>query len=265
LFTLQKLPDDGDAEDYRTYAATALFPALWSKLHSESLGTMDSIAGWLGSTGEYPYTAIANLILEIFPIEPTRAQQFFLQGMRLFRSGKTFPDSNRMYVDFLIKTKNIPNPSMLREAIQQAVDAIDHPSPLRPRKEYGLRYTKTGLRAFVSEEDYLLSRLLPLIKESNEMWFMDVMKSHPSLRGDEGISEGSSRTAVGALVKDTGIPQRRVREAMDTMQIRRAVDIARTDPKQAFAIVNAISSPQLRDIGLASILPRCVEIEPKAS
>ena len=266
LFPLQKTPDPGDSEDNRIFAAEALFPALWSKLHTGSLNQIESLASWMGSTGEYPYTAIGDLALEVEPVEPAVAQELYSQAVHSFEVGATFPLTNKTYVEFLLKTRQIPSRTLLRKGVQDALDAIDKSVPLPSLK--GIRIevqTKDGTRAFGSEKDYLLARLLPLIREIDESWFASVLKTHPTLKADDAVSEKEAATAVGAIVQDASTPQHQVREALDTMQISRAERMSGQDPKAAFALVNTISTPELRDIGMASVLPNYVQVEPKGA
>src|SRR6266566_3677805 len=67
------------------------------------------------------------------------------------------------------------------------------------------------------------------------------------------------------VIAQAGDSSTSVREAWDTSQVTRAVDLARTDAKGAFEVANAISTQHMRDIALASILPRYSEIDSERS
>jgi len=265
LFRRQVLPPEGASEDARTYAALALFPSLWARDGKDSILTIEDLAAWLGSTGEYPYRAVGTVIPELAKVDQLLGRKLFFEAIRYFGIERKFPGSNRAYVDFLVSVSGMPHDEVFRSAVAKAVEAIEKSNPPPGQKAIQMEVrTAKGTEVFFSEREYLLYKLLPLIQELDAKWYERVVESKPALRGRSAPSgNNSTQFENGAILRadEPALSPMRVREALDSGLIARAVEVSRTDPKAAFSIASAILTPHMRDIALASILPRYSDVD----
>ena len=266
LFAHQQVPTDKNAtQDLRCTAAGPLFTALWARQGLDSLETIESLADNLGSSGQYPYQAMTGVILDVHKQDENRAQQLFSNAAGFFRAGSRFPQNNQLFVDFLLDTRAVPAPAILRHAVETVLDAVEK-SAEEKKEEATLRLellTEQDTLNFTSEEEILIYRLLPLIRQLDARWAASVLKRHENLSTYPTLGLEDEYTEGGVEVQDPGsTSEARVQQAFDFGRMREAVQTAATDPERALSLLERIVTPHLRHIALASIVSRYTSVDP---
>src|SRR5258708_11017098 len=123
LFRQQDPPDvkEFPNEDVRAFAANTLFRALWEKKGRAALPKIEELANWLGSTGEYPYTAIGSVILELAKSDSKTAASLFASAISYLPRDPGYLVTNREFTTFILKMKPVVPASLLRQAITDDV------------------------------------------------------------------------------------------------------------------------------------------------
>jgi hypothetical protein len=222
LFREQVVPPEDANEDSRIFATVVLFQALWAQKGKDSILTIENLAAWLGSTGEYPYSAVGTVIPELAKTDPLLSRSFFLEAVRHFGIERKFPDSNRAYVDFLVSLRGLPHDDVFRSSVAKAVDAIENSSPSSGQKSIQIKIQTTkSTQLFYSEKEYLLYKLLPVIREMDPKWYGRILESNPSLRGRPDLPDDEGMRFESGVVAQTN-DSATVAEAFDSSQIQRA-------------------------------------------
>ena len=260
LFAQQQVPTDKSAtQDLRCTAAGPLFTALWTRQGLDSLETIERLADGLGSSGQYPYEAMTGVILDAHKQDENRAQQLFSNAAGFFRAGSRFPEDNQLFANFLLDTRAVPAPAILRHAVETLLDAVEK-SAEEKKEEAAFRLelrTQQDTLDFTSEEDLLIYRLLPLIRQLDVKWAASVLKRHENLSAYPTLGLKDEYTERGVFVQDPGnTSEARVQQAFDFGRMREAVQTAATDPERALSLLERIVTPHLRHIALASIVSR---------
>lgn len=251
-------------EDTRSYAARTLFLKLWEQDGPAALPRIRQLANWLGSTGQYPYSAITNIILGIAKTDEEQSQDLFAEALSYLSKDPGFLVTNRQFiVDFLLPTYKIPDKAILSSAIAQSLDAIERAEKITDRRPMRFEIMgATGKIALSSESEYLVYRLLPLVDSVDEKWAKQIREKY---KGVPSSSLDSPVLATGALSATGGSSNEAVRSALDSGTLSQVSAVAKTDPAQALKLALSISDPDKRSAALASVLPAYASIDQKKS
>ena len=266
LFAQQQAPTEKNAtQDIRWTAAGPLFAALWTREGLDSLETIEQLAAGLGSSGQYPYQAMTGVILDVHKQDENRAQQLFSNATGFFRADSRFLENNQLFVDFLLEARAVPAPAILRHAVETVLAEVEKSAEEKRREEAGLRIelrTQQETLNFTSEEDILIYRLLPLIRQLDVKWAAAVLKRHENLSTYPTLGIETEYAHGGVEIRDPGTSEARVQQAFDFGRMREAVQTAATDPERALSLLERIVTPHLRHIALASIVSRYARVDP---
>lgn len=268
LFMQQDTPVMVDgSEDTRPYAAEVLFPALWSGSGVRSIQTITHLADWTGSTGQYPYLAMSDIIARVSRKEPRLAQELYLSAVQAFRQDAGFASTNSLFVDFILKTRMVPTADLLGTAVASAVSKLQESDT-----DKGAEGGKTGpvfrieieinqrTLTFASQSEALLFRLLPLIKHVNPNLARSILDKRDKLRSYGDVPQDAEYTIHAVRADTSDAPSgTAIQEALDRSRLREIIELAKTNPDAAASNVNRLSSPSVRDLALASILPQVTD------
>ena len=167
-------------------------------------------------------------------------------------------------MDFLLEARAVPAPATLRHAVETVLAEVEK-SAEEKREEAGLRIelrTQQETLNFTSEEDFLIYRLLPLIRQLDVKWAATVLKRHENLSTYPTLGIETEYAHGGVEIRDPGTSEARVQQAFDFGRMREAVQTAATDPERALSLLERIVTPHLRHIALASIVSRYARVDP---
>ncbi|MFQ5777190.1 MAG: hypothetical protein ACE5IP_04200 [Terriglobia bacterium] len=260
LYTLQNPParsgDSLPGEDVRSFGARTLFPLLWAKQAEAALPKIEEIAVWLGSTGQYPYGAMTEIVLKVAETDPQKAAALFAQAVSFFPRDPGIGNTNRRYIGFLLRTWEVPGGGLLRQAIQEGLRALERDADTRTTSLYAEVTTAQGSIRFESEAELLAYRLLPLIEQLDPDWAERVREDYPALRGAPPITLGARLNIAAALALQPGDRNpTAMGKALDEHRLMQITQMAERDPKAALETAFSIRDPDRRAIALARTLP----------
>lgn len=247
------------AEDIRAYGTQSLFPALWAKRGVASLDQIRQISNWLGSTGEYPHPAIAIIIKKLNEKNPERANDLFIEAVSYLGRGPDFSGTNRHYVDFLLQTCTIPQPSALRLGIQKGLDAIEHAEEASKNSSKKTTFfyqvnTSKGSFEIHSQSSYLVFRLANIAAAVDPRWPDQIREHFSDLKSFPSLSPSDPVTVSAAASSDPNNGGSAA-SALGRSLAMQLPSIAQTDPQRAMDEAYKIGDPTERSIAIASILP----------
>jgi hypothetical protein len=177
LFRDQILPKkEIGVQDMRPYGAVALFPALYEAQGLAAIDQIETLALWLGQTGQYPYSAMGALLKNVAQKDPDIAQSLWGQATLFFKDDPGYRGTARFLVDFLLKTHEIPGQAVLASSVRAAVDwlekRIEAERTATGKRDSKILEMRTGEKTFQfgSEEELQIFRLLPLIRQIDADW-----------------------------------------------------------------------------------------------
>ncbi|MFN0170605.1 MAG: hypothetical protein ACKV22_29640 [Bryobacteraceae bacterium] len=243
-------------EDFRAFGTRLLFPRLWVLQGPASVERIQQIATWLGSTGQFPYAAMADLIPKIAERDRDKASELFGLASYFYERDPGFFIAPREYINFLRRTWKIPDRAVAGAAVQQAWASLDkiEKDPNRHRMRYDVSWAGRSA-TFSSEADFLRARLFHVVREIDLAWADQLLKKDSGWKSrtlpaeDEGV-----RIAAAASV-EPGTTETRVRSALNEHRTFQATLLAENDPEAAWKLVNSLDDPEHRLLGQAAILP----------
>lgn len=242
-------------EDLRAYAARTVFPAYWRRHGEKALDRIRQNAQRIGATGQYPFRAMAPILLDIGKRDSVAADELFGEALGYYSQGSVVQDSDRVFVDFLDAVWRVISPSLQRRALLVVVPELLHSSQPKGVSYRAQIYTDRGIAELKSPSSELLYRLLPKVREIDPEWAKRLEDQLPGLR-QAGGSSGHTKMAAEATVVNTSnaSPERIAVLQEHLLQGQRADEarnLARTDPEGALEL--SLSDPEFRAEALASV------------
>lgn len=267
LYRIQELPseDPKTSEDRRAFGARILFAKLWEAKEMGALPQIESLANWLGETGQYPYAAMTPVIQNVCKMDSVTAQQLFQDALSALPRDPGFPTTNRQFVMFLLGTHSCIFTPAMRNGVQEALDAIDKQ---RSNKTISMKFqasSKSGTVSFNSESDYLLYRVLPLIESIDPELAKTVVEENANLQGVPETPMDSAVVTAGAVSFNASPNPQAMQSALNEGRLMHLAELAKTDPNSALRSAAMISDPAVRDVALAKLLPEFSKIEPESA
>lgn len=254
-------PGDVPAEDLRADAAREIFRIKWRQ--TRDLKPIESIAAKIGDSGQYPFLAVAPILLDSAKsTDRSSAQRLFSSALSYFRKGDTTQRATSDFVTFLLLVDgSVPKEMML--AALHAVDA--RLNEFRRTENFqGIIESPGGISIIQSRREYLLSQLLPLMHKLDAQWAAKLTE------GDRALIEPvvSSHT-FSSLV--TGLPHGTGELAqLHSQNVQRQwLDIVRAslpeDPDGALSKLEFLSDPAIRAEALSEIASQTSDSRPELS
>jgi len=267
MFKQQDLPDFKEGEDYRVWAAGPLFSSLWRREQQKSLHTIKSLSIWMGDTGEYPYAAIAEVMLELSKTgHGALVNDLFADGEYAYEtSSRRFLGASQDYVDFLLRVHSIVDRALLSGSLRNLVSQLeDTILPDKPKIQVRVD-NRSGTHSFNSIEDGLIYRLLPLIKDTDPELAESILRRNRAISSEPLPAINENNTWRAVALQDTQLGQAEVNGAFQKQSLQGALDIAAQDPNQGMLLARRIDDPEMRDIAMASIMPQYLATESNVS
>jgi hypothetical protein len=259
LFRQQKLPKrEPGHEDTRVYAAMAVFPALYGAQGAKSLDEIESLAAWLGQTGQYPYAAVASIITGVEKIDLTRARALWFRAMSSYKGDLGFRGTENFVVDFLLKTQEVPDRGALTDTLKSVVGWLEERSKSEAGgKDPKILEARSGQHSvrFGSEGELQIFRLLPLIRKMDADWAAKILEDRPGLKDALDANPGANYTMGGVIVHNPAATAADVQRTLDENRLRQIEAVAQTDPGAAMQMASGLADPFVRNLATAAVLP----------
>lgn len=276
LFRDQDTPDmwtqEGRVEDYRAWVARALFPKLWEKSGMSSVAKVKEFADWMGSTGEYPYVAMINIVHAVAKADQPRAEGLVSDAIGYYETNPRFLNKHREFTTFITGVADQVRPSLLAKAIQAELEALE--AEKKKADSDQMKFTiqvknSQGTVQFSQESEYIVYRLLPLINRLDPEWARETKDKYEILKYVPAQSEGGAANRITgvAFSSEMSPSDPQVSAAMDDHRLFQITQLADSDPAQAAEIAGAIQDPGRRAIAHVTLISayRRIDSEKAAS
>ena len=114
-------------EDPRALSVPSIFSVIWSRNGRPYLDRLQSLAAYLGETGQYPYRPMSSIASDVGKSDPKRARSILKDATRFYASYPGFITTNGEFVDFILKTHDVANRTTLRSELDAALRGLEHP------------------------------------------------------------------------------------------------------------------------------------------
>jgi hypothetical protein len=265
LFRQQDPPDvkDFPNEDVRSFAAITLFQLLWEKKGKAALPKIEELANWLGSTGQYPYPAMASLILELSKSDSRKAAALYGSAVSFLPRDPGYLNTNRLFANMILKVRAVVPQSLLRQAITEEISAIERRKDLRKGTSRYVVSGASGSHTFDSEGPVLVYRLLPVVQQMDPEWAVKLKNDFgltdmttPGL--DEQIAVSGASTPPG---QEESASDPELQAALDAHRLIQSQQLSERDPKAAAQLAQQITDPALRSVALVTAAPTYAKLD----
>jgi hypothetical protein len=259
LFRQQDLPDvkEFPNEDVRAFAAITLFPELWEKKGKAALPKIEELADWLGSTGQYPYTAIGPVILELAKSDSKTSTSLFGSAITYLPRDPGYLVTNLNFTSLILKVKPVVPSALLREAVTEDVAAIKRSEESKKGRARFEVTSRSGMHSFDSEGQVLIYRLLPVVEQMDPDWAAK-LKTDFGLTGVATPGANEPLTMAAAVTppgQEESASDTELQGALDAHRLMQSQQLSETDPKAAAQLAMQISDPVLRSVALVTAAP----------
>jgi hypothetical protein len=169
----EDLPSSWDAvhnvtEDSRFLGyGNIFFKSVWEKGGMPYRAKLANVARFFGQTGQYPYAAMSHIAVDIAPSDPPKVGRILRDATRYFQRDPGFIATNQEFIRFVLATRKIASPKILRKELMVATAALQQqPRTFKTRTYRVSVTTPRGTAAFGSQNEALLFQLLPMMKIS---------------------------------------------------------------------------------------------------
>ncbi len=172
------MPDGRLPEDVRADGATTVFAWYWKSHKSmKALQEISDQADGLGNTGQYPYTAMADIFEDIAGKYPLKAEEIVMRSLASYRRGSKSEREDDDFLGFLDTTWKDLTPSLRRAAIEAAVERLSEKSNSREGEIFsGSAVSRRAQTQFSTKAQMNLYNLLPRIQEIDPEWASEIVK-----------------------------------------------------------------------------------------
>src|SRR5713226_5118214 len=130
LYRKQDLPSqwlkpDEVVEDPRALSSPSIFDVVWKQKGNAYLDELQKLAGYLGRTGQYPYRPMGDIALDVAKTDPRRAPGILAEATRFFRNDPGFSTTNSQFVEFVLHTRSVASPMVLKSEVVAAVRGLE--------------------------------------------------------------------------------------------------------------------------------------------
>lgn len=262
-------------EDVRSYGAATIFRNYWNSGKDIPtklilLGDIRREAQRLGVTGEYPYAAMADMVVELGKVrsdEATKqANEIFAEALGFFRRGSAkFLNRNRVFLAFLQKIKKaqaIPDTSLFGQALQIFTRKLmQTPKDMDFRGEF--KNNSTGAVIMVTDDRVAsLVEAIPMIREFSPELAAHLTREYPELS-----KAGNDMTYLSGGFVSPEISESQVAlwhsRLLQRSLVREIAKIQDSDPQGAKALAARLSDDGSRIEGYAALIPGLMKTDPE--
>lgn len=246
--------DGSISEDVRAFGAQTIFGEVYKEKGREATDALRLQAQRLGQTGQYPYLAMAPILLELSKVDAPAAESLFVEALSYYPKDFQIRSNNQEFIQFLLMVWKAIPPALVRSALQTSVEKLTGREELRENEAYQARvYTKAGTVAFQNPADELILQLLPVIRALDPDLVSKLKEARPRLgqSTNSGDSpQGSERVVVKGQAPPevvTALQQRGIEQA----RLRYIESIVANDFQEALRLSMTLTDPGLRSVALA--------------
>ena len=268
LYRQVDLPAKWDAvhqttEDSRSLGyANTIFKPVWERGGPQYEKRLESLARFLGATGQYPYAAMSKIALDVSKHDPKHADKILQDATRYFRSDPGFTSTNQQFVRFILATRKISSPNILRSELNAAVEGLEAPPRSFVHRTWQITVTTpSGDAKFNSQNQALLFQLLPLLKMALPQKASQLLARYDSLRTAPSITVDTLLVWTGSVSMEGTADPARMQLKADESRMFRAQSMADTEPKAAVSLAKQINDPDLRTLALVSLVPAYAKVD----
>jgi hypothetical protein len=253
---------EGDSfiEDLRSDGAVTIFQNYWRAHQIKGVPEIRAAASFLGQTGQYPYTAVQSIIVDLAAASPKErtqlpipAQSLVSDAYTFFQRGSKFEIEDDEFVEFLKTLQPVLPTSLLRQGLELAVDRLLDTDRPHPQLSF-LAHIQTdkGTATFKLRQEMMLFELLPLIRQIDPDWAVQIIHRDPALAQAEGNS-GKENTSEGVISPGASEPISEQNPGIQSSRAAAAGKLAQTNPEGAVQLAQTITDSSLRAVALANI------------
>jgi hypothetical protein len=268
LYRQVDLPAQWDAvhvttEDSRSLGyANTIFKPVWERGGQHYQKKLESLARFLGATGQYPYAAMSKIALDLSKHDSKHSDKILQNATRYFRRDPGFTSTNQQFVKFILATRKISSPKMLRNELNAAIDGLEAPPRSFVHRTWRITITTpSGDAKFNSENQALLFELLPLLKMARPERVSELFARYDSLRIAPSITVDTPLVWTGSVSMEGTADPARMQLKADESRMFRAQSLASAEPKEAVSLAKQINDPDLRALALASLVPAYAKVD----
>jgi hypothetical protein len=172
-------------EDLRSDAADTVFDQYWHFKGRAGLEQLRSQARYVGDTGQYPYMAMAPILVELTKTKSDfslSAMALFGDALTYYARGSNFPTEDHDFIAFLDEVWDAVPANLQLQGLELAVKHLLQHLKTSEGEIYSAKIGgKGGITRMQSEAEVELYQLLPKIRELNSRWAEDLVHENTFL------------------------------------------------------------------------------------
>ncbi len=253
-------------EDLRAVAAEDIFQNYWRAVGPHGLSAIESEARHIGVTGEYPYHAMAQVILELTKTQNTdhtEADHIFTDALKFYRGQSSkFLDRDEEFLSLLRSVGSSISSALLLEALHVFVDRITAPTAEREAETLRIQILAPGgVFEFNDRSKADLFVIFPMIRENDPVWAARLARQDPELlKAREIMSISYTFATPGHPTPEQLLLVRT--DMLEKSILTKVKELQGTDPKAALALAQRLTDPNVRLSGLSAIVPGMMKTDP---
>jgi hypothetical protein len=243
-------------EDVRADAANTVFFNYWNSRGIAALADIRSEAERVGESGQYPYVAIAPILVEVGKRKDdyrNAAILLFSDALTFYARGSKFGTEDDNFLAFLDEVWTVIPGNLLQQALAIAVKHLLQNLRLPAGEAFsGQVNSKNGMAQFGSPAEQNLYELLPKIREIDPAWAKELIEGNPFLsQAGAGTGKSSSSGSVIIHFNASETPGDELpsikNQADETARFNAAISAAAGNPDEALRIASGLSvGPKLQ-------------------
>ena len=244
-------------EDVRAFAARTVFMQYWREEGSKSLDEIRAQAERLGTSGQYPFSAMAPIIQDVAKSDDLNAGLLYGEAISFYGKDTQFGGTNQEFVDFVNSLWGLVPVALEREALQLLVDHLTREEKPTPDVSYVAQAKSSHSSAqFDQVRKELLYSILPRVREIDPRWANDLVRDNKDL-GQSGGGGDSSHVESATAVNTSGASSVQIATAQAKMLQEQQVDeieqTAQGDPTRAYAMSGSLTDSEAQSEALAAV------------
>jgi hypothetical protein len=270
LYRQQDLPSQWGAahnttEDSRSLGyANTIFKPVWERRGEPYLSRLESLANFLGATGQYPYAAMSKIALDESKSDNRHPRKILRDATKYFQRDPGFMTTNKEFVKFVLATRKIASAQVLRGELNAAIAALEAPPRNFTKQTWRITATTPlGNASFDSQNEALLFQLLPIVKNAIPERAPELLNRYASLRKAPAITSDTPVVLTGVVSLEGTADAARMQSRADEGRVYKVQSSADTNPQEALSIARQISDPYLQMVALLSLAPAYSKVDAK--
>jgi hypothetical protein len=270
LYRRQDLPSQWGAvhnttEDPRSLGyANTIFKPVWERRGAPYFSRLESLARFLGATGQYPYAAMSKIALDESKSGNRHPRKILRDATKHFQRDPGFMTTNKEFVKFILATRKIASAQALRAELNAAIAALEAPPRNFAKQTWRITATTPlGNASFDSQNEALLLQLLPIVKNAMPERAPELLNRYASLRNAPAITADMPVVLTGVVSLEGTANAARMQSRADEGRLYKVQSTAEANPQEALSTAREISDPYLLTVALVSLVPAYSKVDAK--